>query len=330
MDARPTPEQRALEDAASSLGEKHGPSAVGDLDDLDRRNRLETAIAQAGWRELRGGTPDEPLASGVEAALVVRALARHVCDVSFLGPVLAHDLVRRCGGDGGAGSTVAVSPDLSGLGRDGGVAIDAAGCSSAIAAGPGDMLVEVPLDAVAPGAGVDLTRVTVPLSGAGSPMGDIGPDHRLAWEALAVTLTAADLVGVMEGAVELTTAYARERRQFGSPIGSFQAVQHLLAEAKTMTEGAISAMTYAAWAIDALDPAAARAAAAVAKAYAARGARTVCETAIQVHGGIGNTWECMAHVFLRRSLVSAELFGGDGPQLSLLAHRRWGATHGLP
>jgi len=49
---------------------------------------------------------------------------------------------------------------------------------------------------------------------------------------------------------------------------------------------------------------------ATAKAYAARAARAVCETSIQVHGGIGNTWECMAHVFLRRSLVATDLFGG--------------------
>jgi alkylation response protein AidB-like acyl-CoA dehydrogenase len=67
----------------------------------------------------------------------------------------------------------------------------------------------------------------------------------------------------------------------------------------------------------------------VAKAYAARSARTVCETAIQVHGGIGNTWECMAHVFLRRALLSTELFGGESPQLALLAQQRWGARHGL-
>ena len=73
-------------------------------------------------------------------------------------------------------------------------------------------------------------------------------------------------------------------------------------------------------------PAEARAAAAVAKAYAARSARTVCETAIQVHGGIGNTWECMAHVFLRRALLSTEMFGGESPQLALLAQQRWGAA----
>ncbi len=330
MDARPTTEQRALEDAASRLGEKLGPATVGDLDDDDRRARLESAITQAGWRELRDGAPGAPLASGVEAALVARALAHHACDVSFVGPVLARDLARRCGDDQDVARTIAVSLDLGTLARGDGIAFDAAGSTRAVAAGAGEAVVELTLDGLEPGTGVDLTRSTTTISGPGTVIGEIRPDDLLAWEALAVTLTAADLVGVMEGALELATAYAGERRQFGAPIGSFQAVQHLLAEAKTLTEGARSAMTYAAWAVDALAPAEARAAAAVAKAYAARSARTVCETGIQVHGGIGNTWECMAHVFLRRALVSTELFGGDGPQLSLLAHQRWGAALGLP
>ena len=52
----------------------------------------------------------------------------------------------------------------------------------------------------------------------------------------------------------------------------------------------------------------------------------MCETSIQVHGGIGNTWECMAHIHLRRSMLATELFGSDGPQLALLATQRWGAN----
>ena len=59
-------------------------------------------------------------------------------------------------------------------------------------------------------------------------------------------------------------------------------------------------------------------AARVAKAYCARAARTVCETAVQVHGGIGNTWDCMAHVYLRRALLSSQWFGDDGEQLQQL------------
>ena len=62
----------------------------------------------------------------------------------------------------------------------------------------------------------------------------------------------------------------------------------------------------------------------VAKAYCARAARTVCETAIQVHGGIGNTWECMAHVYLRRALLSSQWFGDDGVQLRALERERSG------
>ena len=61
---------------------------------------------------------------------------------------------------------------------------------------------------------------------------------------------------------------------------------------------------------------------AVAKAYCARAARTVCETAIQVHGGIGNTWECFVHVHLRRALLSSALLGDEGHHLRALARRR--------
>ena len=88
-----------------------------------------------------------------------------------------------------------------------------------------------------------------------------------------------------------------------------------------LMEGSRSATLHAVWAVDALDPDDALAAAAVAKAYSARAARTVCETAIQVHGGIGNTWECLAHVYLRRALLSSDVLGGTGPNLArVLAH----------
>jgi hypothetical protein len=336
VDARPTREQRELEAAATRLAERLGVGAVGDLDDDDRRTRLDAAVVQAGWRELRTGGR-EPLASGVEAALVTRALARRVCDVAFVGPVLAHDLLRRAGVDDTSTRTVAVGADLGALARGSGVAVDAGGCTDALALAPeaaaGALrVIALPIDASDDGGtGVDLTRRTCPVTApSGAPaLGAIGDDELLAWEALATVLTAADLVGVTEGALELATGYARQRCQFGAPIGSFQAVQHLLADAKTLAEGSLSALLYASWAVDALEPAAARAAAAVAKAYAVRAARTVCEMAIQVHGGIGNTWECMAHVFLRRALVSSELFGDDGAQLALLARQRWGAAHGL-
>ena len=263
---------------------------------------------------------------------------------AYIGPVLAQDLLRRAGHDGDdVMRSVAVALDLGCIAvtnsatlSDAGLAIDVAGSSAAallLSTGRREFIVAEAALSGATG-GVDLTRPVAALP-TGAAINDIdggatlNTDDLTAWTALAVTLTAADLVGVMEGALDLSCEYAKQRHQFGSPIGSYQAVQHLLAEAKTLIEGAASAMIYAARAVDALAPTEARGAAAVAKAYASRAAQTVCETTIQVHGGIGNTWECMAHVFLRRALLSTELFGGDGPQLALLAHQRWGATNGL-
>ena len=133
----------------------------------------------------------------------------------------------------------------------------------------------------------------------------------------------------MEGVLETTSAYAKERQQYGVAIGSFQAVQHLLAEARVLVEGASSVAQYAAWAVDALPPEDAWEAGAVAKAYSAGAARTVCETAIQVHGGIGNTWECFVHVYLRRAHALDRAARRRGHHLSGLARRRWDTNDGL-
>ena len=102
--------------------------------------------------------------------------------------------------------------------------------------------------------------------------------------------------------------YAKIREQYGKQIGSYQAVAHLLAESLALIEGSVSVLRHAAWAVDELTPAEAIRAAQVAKVYCARATRTVCETAVQVHGGIGNTWECLVHVYLRRALTSTELW----------------------
>jgi alkylation response protein AidB-like acyl-CoA dehydrogenase len=134
----------------------------------------------------------------------------------------------------------------------------------------------------------------------------------------------------MRGAITLACEYAASRRQYGVPVGSFQALQHLLADADVAMEGSRSVALHAAWAVDALAPSEAVAASAVAKAYCARAARSVCETAIQVHGGIGNTWDCLAHVYLRRALLSIDVLGGVGPNLAkVLEYNRIGGVDGL-
>ena len=96
-------------------------------------------------------------------------------------------------------------------------------------------------------------------------------------------------------------------------------------------EGSLSVALHAAWAVDDLAPAdGASRPGGSPRPTAPRAARTVCETAIQVHGGIGNTWECIAHVYLRRALLSSQWFGDDGVQLARARRAsRLGVADGL-
>jgi alkylation response protein AidB-like acyl-CoA dehydrogenase len=345
MDTRDTPEQAELRRTARQLARELGPRTVVDFDDAKRARRLADAVRDAGWLELRQqGDDGGPLASGVEAAIIADALGEAVVDVAFTGPVLAADLARRAGVHAVDGAVVGFAPDLIGPARVSGRttatpvhAVDCAAQGPAIAyvlAPEGDRyrIVQVPVDGAREGA--DLTRTIRPIP-AGVPVSEVAGSRLLtrpdleAWAAFGLALTSADLVGLMRGVIDLTVAYAQERRQYGVAIGTFQAVQHLLAEARCLMEGALSAALYPAWAVDALDADDARMAGRVAKAYCARAARTVCETAVQVHGGMGNTWECMVHVYLRRALLSSRWFGDDGEQLRELQRSRLGVADGL-
>jgi Acyl-CoA dehydrogenase, C-terminal domain len=346
MDVRLSSEQEALRDAASRLIDRLGPHTVAEVGDLERSEKLDAAVAASGWRELRADSGDgTPLTSGVEAGIIAEALGKGLADTPYFGPVLASELRRLSGAPPSrSAETVAFSADLSSVLFDeegetrAAVAVDAGGSSTALflVNGPGGpRLFESVLSG--PRAGVDPTRPSVAVA----PVGRLQPldgtnrtittDDLKRFVALGLSLVCADLVGAMSGAVELAVDYARDRHQYGAAIGSFQAVQHLLADAYVLTEGARSVALHAAWAVDDLSPADALAAGSVAKAYCARAAMQVCETAIQVHGGIGNTWECSAHLFLRRALLSGDLFGDTGVNLArVLAHQGIGGGDGLP
>jgi Acyl-CoA dehydrogenase, C-terminal domain len=155
---------------------------------------------------------------------------------------------------------------------------------------------------------VDLTKSLAGVVESPTELGELSEEATGRWRALALTITCADLVGAARGAHALAVDYAKVREQYGATIGSYQAVGHLLAESLALIEGSISVLRHAAWAVDELHAAEAIETAKVAKIYCARAALTVCETSIQVHGGIGNTWECLAHVYLRRVLAAAELW----------------------
>jgi alkylation response protein AidB-like acyl-CoA dehydrogenase len=108
--------------------------------------------------------------------------------------------------------------------------------------------------------------------------------------------------------ITLASSYAKDRQQFGKPIGSFQAVKHLLAGAQVLLEFARPAVYGAAWALDVGNEDSSTAAS-VAKAYASEAAVEAARVALQVHGAIGYTWECDLHLYLKRTWALSEAWG---------------------
>ncbi|KKC06522.1 acyl-CoA dehydrogenase family protein [Mycobacterium nebraskense] len=132
--------------------------------------------------------------------------------------------------------------------------------------------------------------------------------------------TAADALGAARAVMDLAIEYAKTRTQFGQPIGSFQAVQHLCVDMFETVELARSGVIHALWAADNADPDERHLAALRAKAFAGRLA-TVGDTAIQVFGGIGYTWEHDAHLYLKRLLSWSAFLGGPDKYLTEVGAR---------
>ena len=136
------------------------------------------------------------------------------------------------------------------------------------------------------------------------PPGDVG-----AGVDRALVAVGSELVGVCDRALEMTVAYVKERKQFGVPVGAYQAVSHRCAQMLLDTEKARSTAAFAAWTADA-DPERLAEAAAMAKAAASDAGREVTASAIQAHGGIGFTWEADVHWLFKRAQIDAALLGG--------------------
>ncbi len=128
-----------------------------------------------------------------------------------------------------------------------------------------------------------------------------------------------DGVGAAARALDLAVEYAKDRRQFDVPIGTFQAVQHLCADMLRAVELARASAYYACWACDAADAAERHRAATMAQAFAADAFYEVGATAIQVFGGVGFTWEHDIHLFYKRLLSVQQYAGGTIDQLEELA-----------
>jgi alkylation response protein AidB-like acyl-CoA dehydrogenase len=161
------------------------------------------------------------------------------------------------------------------------------------------------------------------------PLGRLAPGERTPLPG-GVDLTrvyaavAAEAVGIAQRALELTVEYAKEREQFGKPIGFYQSIAHPLADTFSEAELARSLVYAAAWKIDE-EPAEAAIAAASAKAFATEAAVAACQRGIQIHGGIGFTWEHPLHRFYKRALWLQAFGGYPAEQRALVAHALLGA-----
>jgi alkylation response protein AidB-like acyl-CoA dehydrogenase len=131
---------------------------------------------------------------------------------------------------------------------------------------------------------------------------------------------AAEMLGAARRCLDMAVGYAKVREQFGQPIGSFQAIRHKCAEMLLETENSHAAVYYAAWALDAGAEDAATAAS-VAKSYVGDAARKVCGEAIQVHGGIGFTWEYDLHMYFKRAKALEVQYGDAGYHRELIVAR---------
>jgi alkylation response protein AidB-like acyl-CoA dehydrogenase len=162
---------------------------------------------------------------------------------------------------------------------------------------------------ISPMSAMDLTRKLYVLEFSNTPAEEIGGITNLqrAFD-IATAALAAELVGGMQRTLDITVEYAKTRKQFGKPIGTFQAVQHQCADMYLETESSRSAVYYAGWALEENSPDAATAVS-IAKMYASDAARTVGNRAIQIHGGMGFTWENDLHLYYRRAKGSETAFG---------------------
>lgn len=284
----------------------------------------QKALDELGLAELRRTSP--PAATTQECALLAEEHGKQPLGTSTLGTVLlAPELLRLLGDDAPAGvgatPTIALARDLRFIGDDTTdlVAWDTQGADSALAVAADGTVTSVELGAPAPA--IDLMRGirAVPSDAPGTVLGRLDADRLRQWQAYALVIVASELVGAASAFVDLAVEYARERRQYGREIGSFQAVQHILADATVLVAASTSATRYAAWAVDNETPEAALTAARVAKAEVDTSALDAVYGGMQVFGGIAQTWEHVAHLYLRKVRVGATILATTADLLSTLA-----------
>ncbi|MGK2874429.1 MAG: acyl-CoA dehydrogenase family protein [Nocardioides sp.] len=333
------------------LGDRLNPSAVTAMYDGDRTvvDPLWKAVGHdlglAGL--LLGEDQGGAGASAREAAVVCEELGRAVAPIPFLtSAVVATVAIEGSGhqlvADLAAGETTAAlavpfttSPDgaLNGLvATDGAVSGTVTSVAGALEADvllvpvqepDGLAIYAVPVAGatVAPVASLDMSRQLADVILDAAPGTRIRGDAALSVRAairMGAAMLASEQVGVASWCLSTTVDYLRERRQFGRPLGGFQALKHRLADLYVKVESGTAVARYAAAALAAEDSDA-EVAIAVAASYCGNLAVTAAEEALQLHGGIGMTWEYPVHLYLKRAKADQLAFGHPGEHRRRLA-----------
>jgi alkylation response protein AidB-like acyl-CoA dehydrogenase len=277
------------------------------------------------WRELcELGWPGIAIAEdhggqglgAIELSLLCEEMGRSLAPVPFLPTVLAATVIEHAGS---AAQAAAWLPQLASGETIGALGTTSDGVAELVVGGTdagvfvlvdedgGARLLASEQADVTPVAAIDPTRSTARVAGAD----DAQPLEGGAAAAVdrALVAVCSELVGVCDRALEMTVAYVKDRKQFGVPVGSYQAVSHRCAQMLLDTEKARSTAAFAAWAADD-EPSSLAEAAAMAKAAASDAGREVTASAIQAHGGIGFTWEADVHWLYKRANIDAALLGG--------------------
>ncbi|HEY2180061.1 MAG TPA: acyl-CoA dehydrogenase family protein [Solirubrobacteraceae bacterium] len=327
MDFGFTDDQRDIQRTARDLlGERATPARVREHAEA---RTTDTAL----WRELSElGWPgiavsEEYGGQGlgqIELSILCEELGRTVAPVPFLPSAMAATVIEH------GGSRELSERWLPGLASGEtvgalGVAIDGV-ADLVIGAPEAQVIVLVEADGSAralaaedaeltPVASIDPTRSTASVSAEGN--GEELPDGCVGLGRALISVSS-ELVGVCDRALSMTLDYVKDRKQFGVPVGAFQAVSHRCAQMLLETEKARSTAAFAAWTADA-DPERLAEAAAMAKAAASDAGRDVTAGAIQMHGGIGFTWEADVHWLFKRAQLDAALLGGAGRHRARIA-----------
>ncbi|MHB8328389.1 MAG: acyl-CoA dehydrogenase family protein [Acidimicrobiales bacterium] len=315
-------------------------------DHVDRT--LWSAMAEQGWQALLTPIESGGLGLGaVELSVLCEELGRHLAPVPFIGTLVALGALARSAAAGEVPcdaplGDIDVASSMARLGS--GAAVGALAWSGAddalVAVADGDRWrITGRTDPVVWGPSADVV-VSCAATDSGPALFALAPGTRpsaepamdrtrsLGWLELhdepalrlggegsvesvidrAATALSAEMLGAADQVLAATVQYAKDRVQFGRPIGSFQAVKHRCADMLVDVEGMRSVAYYAAWAVGAGDPDAS-AAASAAKVWCSDASRRVMASALQVHGGIGFTWEHDLHLFLKRSQLDQLSYG---------------------